>query len=72
MTIKVTGISEKNTIRHENYLMLGIEDSFTAIKKAIEYADREYTCEYDENLKPILNSVYKEIVKITKIEVVDD
>lgn len=72
MTIKVAGISSKGTTRTISYLLLFEDDAYKAIAKAMEYANSEYTCEYDENLKPILNTEYKEFETITGIEVIED
>lgn len=68
--IKVTGISSKGTQRVMNYnYPMFVENNFQAIKKVIEWADEEYTCEYDENHKPIPDTTYKEFEEITSIEV---
>lgn len=72
MTIKVTGISSKGTTRTISYLILFEVDTYKAIAKAMESANREYTCEYDENLKPIRGTEYKEFETITGIEVIKD
>lgn len=72
MTIKVTGISSKGTTRTINYLVLFVDDTYKAIANAMESANREYTCEYDENLKPIRGTEYKEFETITGIEVIND
>lgn len=72
MTINVNGISSKGTTRTISYLIVLEDDTYKAVAKALEYANREYTCEYDENLKPILNSEYKEFEAVTSIEVIDD
>lgn len=70
--IKVTGISEKGTKRVMIYTYpFDADDDFQAIARIIASASNEYTCEYDENHKPILNSDYKEFVKITSIEIIE-
>lgn len=70
--IKITGISEKGTKRVMTYCYpFDADNDFQAIARAISWANDEYTCEYDENYKPILNSDYKEFVKITSIEVIE-
>lgn len=68
MTINVNGISSKGTTRTISYLIVLEDDTYKAVAKALEYANREY----DENLKPILNSEYKEFEAVTSIEVIDD
>lgn len=50
---------------------LDCDNDFQAIAKAIEWANDEYICEYDENHKPILDSAYKEFVEISRIEIIN-
>lgn len=65
--IRVEGISEINTNRSYTYMVFA-DNIFDAFKKAVEHADDEYTCKYDEDLKPIPGTTYKEFVSITKVE----
>lgn len=70
--IEVKGISENGYERTMNYTYpMFAKNDFEAIAKAMEYADREYNCEYDENGKAIPGTEYKEFVKITSVHVYD-
>lgn len=72
-SVKVSGISSKGTERTMNYVYpLFAKDDFEAIATAVNYANDEYTCEWDENGKLIPNSEFKEFVKITKVEILED
>ena len=70
-TIRVKGISSIGTEREIRYLV-SADNDFEAIVEALRYANDEYTCKYDENLQPIPNTVYKEFVEITSIEVINE
>lgn len=68
-SVNIKGKTELGTIATVNYVMFD-EDSYTAIKKALEYADREYNALRDENGKVIKE--YKEYVEILSIEFVTE
>lgn len=70
-SIRVKGISSIGTVREMQYMVFEDND-FEAIAKVLRYANDEYTCKYDENLKPIPNTEYKEFVEITSIEIIND
>lgn len=68
-SVKVTGISSKGTKEIYNYMAPIGATTATAMHKAIEWADREYSCEYDKDMKPISGSEYKCFEEITSVEI---
>ena len=67
--VNVKGKSEIGTEVERSYIMFE-EGSYAAIKKAIEYANREYNVLRDENGEVIKE--YKEYVEILNIEFVTE
>lgn len=70
--ISVRGISAKGTQRVMNYVYpRSAKNDFEAITRALEWANDEYTCEYDKDGKPVLGSEYKEFETITDIKIME-
>ena len=69
--IRVKGISSKGTETVMNYTYPDVlaHSDFEALQMAIEWANREYSCEYDSDYKPVPHSTYKEFETITSIEI---
>ena len=76
-SIKVTGQDARGNARSEDYVVfLKWSTLAEAFQDAIQWADEEYTCDYEWNeeiqgYKPVGDS-YKEFVRITKVELVED
>lgn len=70
--IEVRGISAKGTQRVMNYVYpRSAKNDYEAITRALEWANDEYTCEYDKDGKPVLGSEYKEFETITDIKIME-
>lgn len=70
--IVVRGISSKGTQQSVSYVYpYGAKNDFEALATALKWANDEYSCEYDEDGKPVVDNVYKDFATITDIKIAE-